>query len=236
MHRVRFKICGVKTREIADCAVENGADALGFVFYEKSPRNISIQDAASITCALPAFIGKVGVFVGSDIAFIRKAADSSGINAIQVHGDESVLDKRFIKELQGNTCMPVIIAVRSEKLSAAGLSNIMDTDLAMKDRAANYLIDRFDTGEFGGTGKTVEMTENFEADNNPVLAEFIRKKIILAGGINASNLAGILKMIMPYGIDVSSGVEKEKGLKDKDLVAGFLKKAAEWNAAMVKGE
>jgi phosphoribosylanthranilate isomerase len=230
MHRVRFKICGIKTKEIAECAVENGADALGFVFYEKSPRNVSIESASSIICALPAFVGKVGVFVGNDSAFIRDVAERTGINAIQVHGDESILSTRFIKELKGDSCLPVVLAVRTEKLNAETISGIRGTDRSMKNWISNYLVDKFDTAEFGGTGKTVALEGAFGEGTDPGTAGFIRDRIILAGGINASNLEGILEKVLPFGIDVSSGVEKEKGVKDKALVKEFLEKAMRWNS------
>lgn len=227
MHRIRYKICGIKTREIADCAVENGADALGFVFYEKSPRNISAADAAAIIRTLPAFVARTGVFVGNDIGFIKKTAEISGIDTVQVIGNESELDTRFIKELKETTGLPVILAVRTDKLGAAELTRIQGMARTMKDWVSNYLVDKFDAGEFGGTGKTVDLPGDIASGGNQELELFVRNRIILAGGIHAGNLKDILDKIRPYGVDISSGVESEKGVKDRKLVSEFLGKAAE---------
>ena len=229
MHRVRVKICGIKTREIAECAVENGADALGFVFYSKSPRNIGVHDAASVIAALPSFVGKVGVFADSDILEMTAVAAATGIDAIQLHGDESLINMRFLKELREKTGLPIILAVRTERFDAETLSGIRGSDRAMKGWINNYLIDRLDPAEYGGTGKSVGIDAG--TDSDPENANFIRRKVILAGGLHPSNIAGTLDQIRPYGVDVSSGVESEKGVKDKKLVKEFLKAAQSWNCA-----
>lgn len=228
MHRIRAKICGIKTREIAEFAVENGADALGFVFHENSPRNIGVRDAASIISGLPAFVNKVGVFAGSDILEMTAIAATTGIDAIQIHGGENVINMRFIKELREKTGLPIVLAVRVEKFDAETLSGIRGSDRTMKGWINNYLIDRRDDREFGGTGRTVDLDPGIASE--PEEAGFIARKIILAGGLNPSNISEILGKIVPFGVDVSSGVESAKGVKDRELIREFLKRIAEWNA------
>lgn len=229
MHRVRAKICGIRTREIAEFAVENGADALGFVFYEKSPRNIGVRDAASIISGLPSFVNKVGVFAGSDILEMTAIAATTGIDAIQLHGDENMINMRFIKELKEKTGLPIILAVRIEQLDGEALADIRGSDRAMKGWINNYLIDKRDPNEYGGTGQSVGISPDIGSE--PEVGSFIRRKIVLAGGLNPSNIAGTLERITPFGVDVSSGVESEKGVKDKDLIRKFLKGVLEWNSA-----
>lgn len=229
MHRVRAKICGVRTRDVAEFAVENGADALGFVFHENSPRNIGVRDAASVISSLPAFVNKVGVFAGSDILEMTAIAATTGIDAVQIHGGENMINMRFIKELREKTGLPIILAVRLEHFNGEALSDIRGSDRAMKGWINNYLIDRRDEKEFGGTGRTVELSAGLASE--PEAAGFIMRKIVLAGGLNPSNITETLGRIAPFGVDVSSGVESEKGLKDKGLIREFLKRVAEWNSA-----
>ncbi len=218
MISVRVKICGIKTPEIADSVIENGADAVGFVFYDKSPRFIKPEKAGEIISNLPPFINRVGVFVDKDIDEILEIVKKTGIDTIQLHGEPFFYDIDFVTKLKERTGLPVVLAVRTQILNEETVSNIILSDHEGGRIVNAYLIDRFDPEQFGGTGTKVSISNL----SNPILKEFIAKKVILSGGINASNVMDILKSIQPYGIDVSSGVEKERGVKDPDMIRNFM--------------
>jgi phosphoribosylanthranilate isomerase len=193
---LRIKICGITNLEDALYAVECGADALGFVFYEKSPRYISILDARKIVEALPPFVERVGLFVNEDATTVNKICAQAGVSTAQIHFDikESYLDELNIKSL------PVVRAKAKEDI---------DT---FKDKYR--LIDAY-CEAYGGEGKRLNL-EWFEGIDC--------SKIILAGGLSPENLKE-LKSFGFYGVDVSSGVESIKGKKDPMKVKQFIKNA-----------
>ncbi len=216
--KVRVKICGIKTREIAEAAIENGADALGLVFYEKSPRNIGIQEAKRIILNLPPFVNKVGVFVDKGQDDLLKTIEETGIDTIQIHGDSEIYSYNFIKDFKKRTNLPIIMAVRVEKLDYQTISHLMENQIQKQSLISAWLVDKYTTEAFGGTGKPVAL----ESLGGGIIKEFIKKRVIMAGGLNSSNISGLFETIVPYGIDVSSGVEIEKGVKDKKLIKDFL--------------
>lgn len=217
---LKIKICGIKTIEIAETAVGAGANALGFVFYEESPRFISPGKAAEIIKVLPPFVSKVGVFVDKTLKEIVKIIEKTGLDTIQLHGEASLYNKAFLSKLRKYTGLPVIYAVRLSLLENRAIDSLKEE---FDEKLFNaYLLDTFHTDEYGGTGKLMEIRT---LDDE--LKDFIRKKIILAGGLNAWNIKVVLEKIMPYGIDVSSGVERVKGEKDKILIREFMNSALE---------
>jgi phosphoribosylanthranilate isomerase len=199
---VRIKICGITNLEDARVAVEAGADALGFVFYEKSPRFINPVRAAEIIAKLPPFIQSVGLFVNEETEKINWTADYCGLDLVQLHGDETPED-----------CLEVTRRV----IKAFRVQNIVSIDPLNKYQVAGYLLDAWSPDAYGGTGRTF----NWE------LAGAARKygPIILAGGLSPDNIAEAIMSVKPYGIDVSSGVESEPGKKDPAKIREIIRLA-----------
>lgn len=196
---MRIKICGITNLEDALDAVEAGADALGFVFYEKSPRYINPIEAKKIISKLPPFVQSVGLFVnvyGAQADFMCKMAC---VDAAQIHFEA---DDSFFNSLQTKAIK--VVRARSKD------------DILSLDLDQYYLIDAF-VEEFGGMGKRVALEWFDEVDCS---------KFILAGGLNENNLEE-LKGYNFYGVDVSSGVEAQKGKKDKQKMINFCKKVYE---------
>lgn len=219
MNRIcRVKICGIKSIENALCAVYNGVHALGFVFYDKSPRFVEINQAKKIIMELPAFVNKVGVFVNHSLDEILKIVNETGIDTIQLHGEKHFYNLDFLKELRSKSLLPVIYAIRLERISDEIFSDRFLLDIS--SIASNILIDKFSSKLYGGTGETILFDE--EKPLTETSKEFISRKVIIAGGINSRNVKEIITRYNPYGIDVSSGVEIEKGKKDNSLIAEFM--------------
>lgn len=197
--RTRVKICGITNAKDAAAAVESGADALGFIFYGKSPRFIEPEKAAGIINELPPFVTAVGVFVDETLDGVRKAVLESGVTCVQLHGAET---PEFCDSVGGS----VIKAFR--------IKGIEDIEAIKKYRAGAYLLDAFKTGVPGGTGKTFDWEIALEAKK--------LGRIILSGGLNPGNVLDAVRHVNPYAVDVSTGVEKSPGIKDPGLVRNFI--------------
>jgi|ERR1035438_2930376 phosphoribosylanthranilate isomerase len=189
---MRVKICGITNKEDALLAADLGADALGFVFAKGSPRTITPEAARNIIDKLPPFILPVGVFVDSPIEEILSIIESTGLQCVQLHGNESPSEYSKIN-------IPVINAFRVDENFQA--------DTLLRFPAKAYLLDTFVKGTAGGTGKTF--------DWNIALAAKAYGRIILAGGLTPENIKDAIKKVQPYGIDISSGIELVPGKKDK---------------------
>ena len=198
MSRLRVKICGITNLKDAIDAVEAGADALGFVFYEKSPRYITPSDAKEIIKQLPPFVQSVGLFVNINPPQIDFMAKLSGIDIAQIHFD---CDEVFYKHLSTKH-LKVIRAKTKEDI--------------LKYSDEYRIVDAF-VESYGGEGKRLNLDWFDGVDCS---------KIILAGGLNVSNIDE-LKGYDFYSLDVSSGVELEKGIKDKQKIVNFINKANE---------
>ena len=198
----KVKICGITTVEDAHMAIEAGADALGFVFYDKSPRNLLPERAAEIISSLPPFIHVVGLFVHAQLDFVNATADRCRLDIVQLHGDES-------QEFCARVNRRVIKAFR--------VKDITSLDRMEEYRVAGYLLDAYSPKAFGGTGVT------FNWDTAVVAKKF--GPIILAGGLTPDNVAEAIGHVSPYGVDVSSGVESAPGVKDPTKVREFIKRA-----------
>ena len=198
----RVKICGITNKEDALKSVELGAWALGFIFYRKSPRFVSPYKVKKIIDALPPFVTPVGVFVNQNEGAIKDIVDFCGINNVQLHGDESPLVcQRLSKKYK------VIKAFRvKEDFNISGLGEYPVTA---------YLFDGHEKGVFGGTGKIF--------DWNVIKDKKIPKPVILSGGLSPDNVAGAVRGLSPYAVDVSSGVEKEPGKKDYGKMEIFFR-------------
>lgn len=196
---VRAKICGVTNRDDALCAIDNGADALGFNFYEKSLRYIAPEKAGEIVFDLPPFVTPVGIFVNASEREIDIAVKLAGLRAIQLHGDEP-------PEACLGHAVPVIRALRVGRgfdVQALG-SYLVNT----------FLLDTEKEGSYGGTGETFDWTKAVEAKRYG--------RIILAGGLNPDNVQEAIEQVGPYAVDTSSGVEAEPGKKDHKKLRDFL--------------
>ncbi|MFH1027740.1 MAG: phosphoribosylanthranilate isomerase [Pseudomonadota bacterium] len=199
---IKIKICGITNIEDALAAVEAGADALGFVFYNKSPRNISPDQAALLIRRLPPFVQTVGLFVNEELEVVNGIADRCGLDIVQLHGDESPaycsgVRRRLIKafRVKDETCLDLI----------------NDYDVAA------CLLDAWSPTAYGGTGKTF----NWEI----AAAAAASKRIILAGGLTPENVAAAVKAVRPYAVDVSSGVESAPGIKDREKMRSLVRNA-----------
>lgn len=204
---VRVKICGITRLEDALAAVRLGADALGFNFWPKSKRYCAPEVAAGIVSRLPPFVAAVGVFVNPSRAELKRVVARTGIGVVQLHGDEP-------PELLAAVPRPVIKAIRVE--SADSLAELE------RFPAAAFLLDT-PTAGFGGSGKTF--------DWRLIRGAGKKAPILLAGGLTPANVAGAVKQVKPYGVDVASGVESAPGLKDVRKMRRFITAAKEASAA-----
>jgi phosphoribosylanthranilate isomerase len=200
----KVKICGITNAEDAAAAVDAGADALGFVFHRKSQRYIEPTLARQIIMSLPPLVTPVGVFVNEDQQVVRKLMDDCGLALAQLHGNESVT---YCQELS----RPILKALRVKDRS---------TFLALAEfrgRAVvrGFLLDAFSDQAFGGTGQVIDWQLAAEAAK--------AASILLAGGLTPDNVEKAIQAVRPYGVDVSSGVERGPGQKDHDKVRAFIR-------------
>ena len=197
---VKVKICGITSVADGLAAAGAGADMIGLMFYEKSPRHISLAQAAEIARALPPFVLKVGVFVNPDEALVTRAIAECGLNLLQFHGDET---SDFCTQFG---VMSVKALRVRDAASISALENFQ-TDA--------FLLDAHSKAGLGGTG------EKFNWDL-AVAAQKFGKPIFLAGGLTPENVADAVKQVRPFAVDVSSGVESAPGKKDAAKVRAFI--------------
>jgi phosphoribosylanthranilate isomerase len=199
--RTRVKICGITRADDALAAAAMGVDAIGLVFYEKSPRNVAIEQAAAICRQLPAFVTTVALFLDAEQSLVERVLAGVPVDLLQFHGSE---EPAFCEQFS----RPYI--------KALGMENIECNDLISQSRAyvnaKGLLLDSHAPGAAGGTGKV------FDWENIPALD----KPLILAGGLTVSNVAAAINTVHPWAVDVSSGVESEKGIKSADLMSAFM--------------
>jgi phosphoribosylanthranilate isomerase len=200
MSAVRSKICGITRIEDALAAVEAGADAIGLVFYAKSPRAVSVQQARAIIAALPPFISTVGLFVNASRCELNETLDAVPLDMLQFHGDETP------EQCEGYH-RPFIKALRVQP----------GDDIAASCRlyagASGILLDTYVAGVPGGTGETFDWA---------LIPSGLSKPIILAGGLTSANVAQAITQVRPYAVDVSGGVESGKGIKDHNKIRTFM--------------
>ncbi|MFZ3072715.1 MAG: phosphoribosylanthranilate isomerase [Thermodesulfobacteriota bacterium] len=197
---VKIKICGITNLDDALFAAENGADALGFVFWKKSPRFVEPSVVKAIVKTLPPFVSTVGVFVDEESSRINEIARQAGLNCVQLHGSET---PEFCKGIEAK----VIKAFRIRR--SADISPLSDYGVSA------FLLDAYSEDAPGGTGKTFNWDYAIEAKKYG--------RIILSGGLTPVNIEEALRKVGPYGVDVSSGVEASKGRKDKVKVSEFIR-------------
>jgi phosphoribosylanthranilate isomerase len=196
----RVKICGITRLEDALAAAHNGADAIGLVFYRQSPRNVDIDKAAKLAGVLPPFVSVVGLFVNADPSFAREVLAGVPIDLMQFHGDET-------PEYCAQFGKPYLKAIRVK----AGVDLLQcASDFS---RAKGLLLDTHVEGVQGGTGKAFDWA---------LIPKQLQLPVILSGGLDSENVAAAIKQVNPYAVDVSSGVEAGKGIKDAVKIAAFI--------------
>jgi phosphoribosylanthranilate isomerase len=210
--RTRVKICGFTRAEDAVAAAKLGVDAIGLVFYPPSPRAVTIEQAQNIVSALPAFVSVVALFVDETESQINNILNKVAIDVIQFHGDETAQHCKLYNK-------PYLKAIRMKK------------ELDMLQIATEYqdasalLLDAYQLGIKGGSGHQFDWA---------LIPEQCSLPIVLAGGLQVDNASQAVQSVRPYALDVSSGVEVEKGIKDVAKIAAFIQQAKEGDNLKVK--
>jgi phosphoribosylanthranilate isomerase len=202
----KIKICGITNAEDAAVAVEAGADALGFVFYRMSPRYIDPTLARQIVMSLPPLVIPVGVFVDEDQQVVRNVMDDCGLAIAQMHGNESA---SYCKELGRTVLKALRVKDRSTFLALA--------EFRGRAGVRGFILDAFSDQAYGGTGQVIDWQLAAEAAKVA--------SVLLAGGLTPDNVEKAIQAVRPYGVDVSSGVERVPGKKDHEKVRAFIQAA-----------
>ena len=198
--RTRAKICGITRAEDAQAAATHGADAIGLIFYRPSPRCVTPQQARRIVEAAPAFVTTVAVFVNPTQEEVETVIRESGVSLLQFHGDEA-------PEFCSGFSLPYIKAARIKP----GLDLIKY--LSPHAGAKAWMLDAYHEDLWGGTGGVFDWS---------LVPRAAARPIILSGGLTADNVANALRRVRPYAVDVSTGVEASKGIKDAAKIAAFI--------------
>ena len=199
MSRTRIKICGLTRAQDVRAAVDGGADAIGFVFYPPSPRAVSIEQAAELVALLPPFVTSVGLFVNPAPGEVEAVLERVPLQLLQFHGDEAEAEcARYGR--------PWIKAARMRP----GVDLLEFA--ASHPRASGILVDAFVDG-YGGGGKTFDWT---------LIPAGFARPLMLSGGLDADNVVDAVRRVRPWAVDVSSGVESAKGIKDAEKIAAFI--------------
>ena len=198
--RTRIKICGTTSARDALAAANLGADAIGLVFYPPSPRSVSIEQAREIIAVLPPFIVPVALFVDPEPCEVERVLARCRVGLLQFHGDES-------PELCARFGVPYLKALRVRP----GVNLIQS--LTPYADAAGWLLDAYQEGTYGGTGHAFDWN---------LIPPDLARPLVLSGGLAPENVARAVRRVRPWAVDVSSGVESTKGIKDADKVARFI--------------
>lgn len=206
VYGIRVKICGITSVEDALAAVEAGADALGFVLHQGSPRYVSPRDIGHIVKAVPPFVIPVGVFVNEPVEHVREVMDTCGLLLAQLHGDES---PAYCEALGRSSLRGIRLRDRQSMSAMSGYQAC--------EHVRAFVIDAFSEAGYGGTGRLA---------NWSLAAEVAREaRVVLAGGLTPDNVQEAVQSVRPYGVDVSSGVEASPGKKDHEKLRAFVQAA-----------
>ncbi|MBA0902994.1 MAG: phosphoribosylanthranilate isomerase [Candidatus Nitrotoga sp.] len=197
---IKIKICGITRKSDLLAAVRCGADAIGLVFYEKSPRYVTLEQAAELARSIPPFVTLVGLFVNANAKMVQEALQRVPLSVLQFHGDENPtfcaqFGRPYLKAVRVNLGVD-LIQYATRYMGAQGL-----------------LLDAFVEGEHGGTGVSFDWT---------LIPHNLSLPIVLSGGLDASNVANAIRRVKPWAVDVSSGVETAKGIKNAVKIAAFI--------------
>jgi phosphoribosylanthranilate isomerase len=196
----RIKICGITREQDLRAVASSGADAIGLVFYEKSPRHVGLQQAAALARAVPPFVTVVGLFVNPSVEYVREVLAQVSLDVLQFHGEEA-------PEFCAQFAKPYLKAVRVK----AGVDLLQYA--ARYAGARGLLLDAYVEGTQGGTGESFDWA---------LIPPNLPLPVVLSGGLHAGNVASAIKQVRPYAVDVSSGVEASKGIKDAAKVTAFV--------------
>jgi phosphoribosylanthranilate isomerase len=210
MQRTRIKICGLTRAEDVRAVVAAGADALGFVFYPKSPRYVAPRRAAELIAALPPFVGSVGLFVNASVDEVAMAARIAPLSMLQFHGDESPAHSAALAAAANRPFMQVF-RVKPDT-SAADLLEYEQRYRAASTLFSGLLLDTF-VDAYGGAGKVFDWS---------LIPKDLAPRVVLSGGLSVHNATDAVVRVRPYAVDVSSGVEADKGIKDAHRIRDFV--------------
>jgi phosphoribosylanthranilate isomerase len=200
---VKVKICGISSVEDAQMAIAAGADLLGFVFYEKSPRRVTLEQAAAIARTVPPYVVRVGLFVNASEAEVSEAVSACGLQLLQFHGDEPP---------------EYCVQFGAMSMKAFRVKDATTIQSLPEYPTDAWLLDAFVPGQQGGTGHTFNWDLAIEAVK-------LGKPVFLAGGLTPENVGEAVRRVRPFGVDVSSGVESAPGKKDPAKVKAFIQAA-----------
>ena len=221
MSRTRIKICGLIREEDVLAAVEAGADALGFVFYPESPRYVTPDRAAQLTALLPPFVTAVGLFVNETPETVAQVAQAVRLSLLQFHGDETPSSCHMAA---GAARLPFIRPFRVKPdTTAVDLIKYNDVYRNASPLFRGLLLDVWSEA-YGGAGKVFDWS---------IVSEETAHQVVLSGGLNAQNAAGAVRQLRPYAVDVSSGVEASKGIKDAGKIRAFIDAVRQGDASRV---
>jgi len=210
MHRTRIKICGLTREEDVAAAVAAGADAIGFVFYPKSPRYVTPQRAAELIATLPPFVTPVGLFVNAGAAEVAETVRIAPVALLQFHGDETA-DECAAAAQAAHRPYVRVFRVKGDTTGGELL------EYEAQCRAASHLfsgllLDTF-VDAYGGAGKVFDWS---------LIPKDLAPRVVLSGGLSVQNATGAVAQVHPYAVDVSSGVERAKGIKDIPSIRAFI--------------
>jgi len=208
--RTRIKLCGLTRRPDVEAAVALGADAIGVVFYPPSPRSVTAQTAGQILAQLPAFVSAVGLFVNPTLAEVQACIDAAPISILQFHGDETPAQCAAIAQ---QVRRPFLRALRIRpEMNASDLLEFEHAYRTSSPLFAGLLLDTW-SDAYGGTGKVFDWS---------LIPAELAHRAVLSGGLNAQNATGAVRQLHPHAVDVSSGIESAKGVKDVALMRAFI--------------
>jgi phosphoribosylanthranilate isomerase len=211
-HRTRIKICGLTRAADVAAAVAAGADAVGFVFYPGSPRFIQARQAAALIAQLPPFISAVGLFVNALAEEVAAVLEHAPLAMLQFHGDETPEQCAAIAAADG-VRRPFMRAARIGATTSS--EDLLKCELAYRSASPFFSALLLDTlvDSYGGSGKVFDWS---------VIPKELASRVVLSGGLNAANVTDALRLVRPHAVDVSSGVEAAKGIKDSAKIGAFI--------------
>jgi phosphoribosylanthranilate isomerase len=215
--RTRIKVCGLTRIADAEAAVMHGADALGLIFWKPSPRYIDPLAARPlVSCAGP-FVATVGVFVNPTRDEVLRAIEQAGISTLQFHGEEdpdfcASFQRPWIKAFKVGQPVSQVLPRKSASVPGGEQGDLLESTLSYQAASA-WLFDAFDARLVGGTGEAFDWN---------LVPKNLARPLVLSGGLNVSNVGDAVRRLRPYAVDVSSGVELDKGIKDAGQIAAFI--------------